>query len=419
MNIKFFSILLILFLGSSCASNSKEVKPVVESKVLETYDQVIDLMNKHYFDANYGGLNWPEETQKTRELLLSANDDSERYGHIKSLFSNLKHSHLVFQPATSKEEKKSIPYGSPKNIDFDAEIVENAWVITKVKSGSAAAKAGLKMGMNLVKLNDWPVDEYFSSSDLMDYYMLRNTLHYYPKNKMTLTVLDQNSEEKVISFDLKKYSGSYQKMGLIRDPSEFEQKILPGNIGYVRFSIFLVDPVREAIEAIKELRDKKVRGMIVDLRNNPGGVGVLSSAIAKEFCSENYNLGTQTGRDMTLKFPVFAQSKPYKGKVVFLLNKNSASTSEVLAAGMQANKGIKVVGEVSAGMALPSVMISLKDGSVFQYPIADFKTVDNKTVEGVGVLPDVKISHTVKSLNNNKDNYIEAAIKIINKEDSK
>ena len=215
------------------------------------------------------------------------------------------------------------------------------------------------------------------------------------------------------------FSGSYQKMGLIRDPSEFEQKILPGNIGYVRFSIFLVKPVQQAIAAIKKMRDQNLKGIIVDVRNNPGGVAMLSTAIAKEFCSENYNLGIQTGRDMTLKFPVFAQPQPFKGKVVFLQNKNSASTSEVLAAGMQANQSIKVVGETSAGMALPSVMVSLKDGSVFQYPVADFKTVDDKTIESVGVLPDVKVSHTLKSLTASKDNYIEAALEIINKEDSK
>lgn len=419
MGVKFFSILLMLVLGSSCASDSKVRKQsdISESKVLEAYDQAIGLMNKHYFDSSYSGLNWSEETQKTRELILTAKDDGEKYKYIQKLFSNLKHSHLVFQPATSREEKKSIPYGSPKNIDFNVEIVENSWVVTSVKKGSSAAKAGLKMGMQLIKLNDWSINEYFSTSDPMDYYMFRNALHFYPKNKMSLTVINAQSKEKVVSFKLDKYSGKYQKMGLIRDPSEFESKILPGNIGYVRFSIFLVDPVRKAIEAIKKMRNKDVKGMIVDLRNNPGGVAMLSTAIAKEFCSENYNLGTQTGRDMTLKFPVFAQPKPFKGKVVFLLNNNSASTSEVLAAGMQANKSIKVVGEVSAGMALPSVMLSLKDGSVFQYPIADFKTVNNKTVEGVGVLPDLKVSHTLKSLRNQKDNYIEAALKIINKKD--
>ena len=388
-----------------------------ESTVLNAYDEALNLMSKHYFDPSFSGLNWQDETEKTREKIINATEDEEKYKYILELFANLKHSHLVFEPASLNDEKKTIPTGPPKNIDFNVEAIGNSWLVTSVKNNSAAQQAGLKMGMQIIKLNDWSLSEYFDTESAMDYYMLRNALHFYPEDEMSITVLDKEQETKSITIKLKKFSGKYQKMGLIRDPSEFEEKILPGNIGYVRFSIFLVKRVQQAIAAIKKMRDLQVNGIIVDVRNNPGGVAMLSTAVAKEFCSKNYNLGIQTGRDMTLKFPVFAQPKPFKGKVIFLQNKNSASTSEVLAAGMQANKSITVVGDTSAGMALPSVMVSLKDGSVFQYPIADFKTVNDKTIEGVGVIPDINVSHTLESLSQKKDIYIETAIKIINQED--
>ena len=74
-----------------------------------------------------------------------------------------------------------------------------------------------------------------------------------------------------------------------------------------------------------------------------------------------------------------------------------------------------IIGETTAGMALPSVIMKLKDGSIFQYPVADFKTVDGKAVEGIGAIPDIKVSHTVESLKQNRDVFIEAALKELKK----
>lgn len=240
---------------------------------------------------------------------------------------------------------------------------------------------------------------------------MRQMLLTFPKRKITLKV---KGRKEAVSWELSFYKGDFEELGFISDASEVEKKILPGNIGYIRFSIFLVNPAKQTIRAIKEFRDKGCPGIIIDVRNNPGGVAMMAPAIAKEFCLENYNMGTQTGRDMTLKFPVFAQPKPYKGKVVILTNKTSASTSEIFAAGAQAKKFAYVIGETTAGMALPSVMVTLKDGSIFQYPVADFKTIDGKNIEGIGAIPDLKVSHSHEKLSEGKDVFIEESIKYIN-----
>jgi C-terminal peptidase prc len=400
-------ILLHLFFLTTVSTKAANIE-------LEAYEQIVELMDKHYFDASYSGLNWAQLTTQIREEISAEKSSPKKYKLIQKLFANLKHSHLVFNPPTLQKKKKiNIPTGRPRNLDFEVEWLEGYWTIIKVKKSSPAWESGLRPAMRILKFNQWDAQSLYRDEGTMAYYYMRNMLHTYPSSKIVLTVLDANEETIKISFKLNPFTGKYQKMGLIRDAAEFEQRLLPGNIGYVRFSIFLVKPVQQAIAAIKKFRDQKVKGMIIDLRNNPGGIAMLATAIAKEFCTKNYNLGIQTGRAMTLKFPVFAQAKPYTGKVVLLLNKNSASTSEVLAAGMQTHKTVQIVGENSAGMALPSVMVSLKDGSVFQYPIADFKTVDGKTIEGIGVKPEKIISHSQASLKLAKDAFIEAAIQLI------
>lgn len=398
-----FIVLLISFLPAGLKAEPLE---------LNTLNEITAIMGKHYYDTSYHGLEWDKMVEETKGKIISASTSRERYEHISALLKSLQHSHLEFvPPGLSRDDGPKIPAGSPKQINFEIENIEGKWTVTRLVPESDAAKAGLKLGSVITKLNKWETSELFKKDKVMAFYRMRQMLFNFPKKKISISV---EGKEEVVSWELEPYSGKFENLGLIRDAAQFEAKMLPGDVAYIRFSIFLVNPAKQTIQAIKEFRDKGCKGIIIDIRNNPGGVAMMAPAIAKEFCQQNYNLGTQKGRDMTLKFPVFKQPKPYTGKVVILVNRTSASTSEILAAGTQAAKSAYIIGETTAGMALPSVMVTLKDGSVFQYPVADFKTVDGKNIEGVGAVPDLKVSHTVKSLSEGKDLFIDEALKFIN-----
>ncbi len=380
-----------------------------QNQALKTLDEIISLMDKHYYDATYNGLDWKTQTALTRKKIANLKKPNERYQEIKKLLSKLGHSHLDFHPPGRNETKDpEIPTGSAREINFNVEPVDNKWVVTSVIPESDAWRSGLRPGFKISKLGKWETKNLFSDKKAMKYYYMKMALQNYPEDTISLV-----GDEKSISWKLSPYKGKVEKLGNISDRSVVTTKILPGNIGYVSFNIFLIGPTKETIKAIKTFRDKKCPGIIIDLRNNPGGIATMSTAVAKEFCKKNYNLGTQKGRSMTLKFPVFAQKKPYKGKVVILINRFSASTSEVLAAGVQSADKAVIIGETSAGMALPSVIVNLKDGSVFQYPIADFKTDDGKVLEAIGVKPDIEASHSIESLLEGKDAFIDAALKVL------
>ena len=114
-------------------------------------------------------------------------------------------------------------------------------------------------------------------------------------------------------------------------------------------------------------------------------------------------------------FAVFPQPGAYTGPVAILIDGSSASTSEVFAGGMQDIGRAVVIGERSAGAALPSIFEKLPTGALFQYAIADFKTPKGVLVEGRGVVPDREVKLTRRALLEGRDTQLEAAIEQVTK----
>jgi carboxyl-terminal processing protease len=113
--------------------------------------------------------------------------------------------------------------------------------------------------------------------------------------------------------------------------------------------------------------------VILDLRGNPGGIGIMAMGIAGFFVADSgRQLGEMKMRGTTLKFAVFPRAVIYPGRVAILLDDGSASTTEMLAQGLQDLKRARVFGTRSAGAALPSDIIRLPNGDGFQYPTAGY-----------------------------------------------
>jgi carboxyl-terminal processing protease len=195
--------------------------------------------------------------------------------------------------------------------------------------------------------------------------------------------------------------------------TEFEARRLDNGIGYIRFNIFVAMMTPKIVEALRSMHDAP--GIIFDLRGNPGGLGVMSYGIAGRLETRQISLGTMTMRSGYNNFVVYPQPNPFTGKVVVLIDGGSASTSEIFAAGLQEINRAVIVGERSAGAALPSVIEKLASGALFQYAIADFKTPKGNLVEGRGVIPDVEVKLSRTELLRGRDSQLEAAIGQINK----
>jgi carboxyl-terminal processing protease len=119
------------------------------------------------------------------------------------------------------------------------------------------------------------------------------------------------------------------------------------------------------------------------------------------------------------KFVVFPNPNAYQGTVVILTDEGSASTSEVMAGGLQELKRAIIVGETSTGAVLPSYVEKLPNGAMLQFAIADFKTPKGVLLEGVGVHPDYEVPLTRSSLLAGHDAALEKAISIIEERKTK
>src|SRR5690606_39194454 len=128
-----------------------------------------------------------------------------------------------------------------------------------------------------------------------------------------------------------------------------------------------------------------VRGLVLDLRGNPGGLGGMAMGMSGWLVREVAALGTMKSRESDLRFVVNPQVSSYGGPVAILVDELSASTSEILAAGLQDLGRARVFGRRTPGAALPSQFERLPNGDAFQYAVATYVSSGGRTLEGNGV----------------------------------
>jgi carboxyl-terminal processing protease len=146
----------------------------------------------------------------------------------------------------------------------------------------------------------------------------------------------------------------------------------------------------------------------------------MAMGLAGWFVSKSgERLGTLYLRDSTLKFVIYPRAETFNGPLAILVDGSSASTSEILAGGMQDLGRARIFGSRTAGAALPSVIEMLPNGDGFQYPVANYISEGGKVLEGRGVTPDTLAAPTREALLRHQDTALDAAIEWIDRQGRK
>lgn len=193
-----------------------------------------------------------------------------------------------------------------------------------------------------------------------------------------------------------------------------DARTLAGGVGYFGLSVFLDPPkVMPAFgQFIKDHLDAP--GIVIDLRGNPGGLGAMATGLAGFLVDRpGLKLGTMTTRDGALDFLVNPRTPRYAGKVAVLVDGFSLSTSEILARGLQDLGRARVFGQPTPGAALPSTVMRLPNGDLFQFAVADYVSAKGDRLEGAGVTPDEVVPLTRADLLAGRDAPLIAAQKWI------
>jgi carboxyl-terminal processing protease len=384
-----------------------------------TFEIVWRTVKEKHFDPTLGGLDWDKVREQYAPRVAAARSDQELYRALQEMLGLLRQSHFnIIPPEAVIPEDQREP--SAGGIGVDLRLIGGAAVITRVEAESSAAKSGLRPGFVIKQVDGRTVEQMIESlarsaerQALKNVRGARRVLAATsgdPGTTVKIVYLDGRDRSNVAAVTREKLKGEMAPGFGAFPPqyTEFEARRAPGDIGYIRFNIF-VAPVMEKVKAaIRQFSDASA--LIFDLRGNPGGVGAMASGIAGLLTTQASTLGAMKTRTNELKFAVFPQANPFTGPVAILIDGSSGSTSEIFSAGMQELGRAVVVGETSAGACLPSFFQKLPTGAIFQFAIADFKTPKGALIEGRGVTPDVEVKWSRASLLAGRDAQLEAAI---------
>jgi len=389
-----------------------------QSSIVNSFEMVWGTLRDHYWDPTMAGLNWQKLHDQYLTKVKAAANVEEARKPIGEMIHKLPSSHLALIPAeaygpmdSSEPSPKELhkPFAGPGSTGItitpiDRKIVvefsENSdvhpgWIIESIDGDNVQRL--IKLAGEATALIPEIVAAWLSGP-------IGSSAHIvFIKGDGTKTALDiprRAPPGKIVSFS-----------NLPPERVIAEHRQLPGGVGYIRLNIFL-DPVSvmpEMEQAITDLRSTP--GIVLDLRGNPGGMGVMAMGIAGWFVSdEGQILGTMLGRRSKEQFEINPRVEPYTGKLAILVDGGSASTSEILAQGLKDLGRARVFGSRSAGEALVSELIELPDGDRFQYPEANYTSFKGRILEGNGVEPDVVAPPTIAALLAGHDRALESAI---------
>ncbi|MDC3157297.1 S41 family peptidase [Candidatus Pelagibacter bacterium] len=190
------------------------------------------------------------------------------------------------------------------------------------------------------------------------------------------------------------------------------------NIGYIRLKSFNENSDNQFLKSVKKFeKNSKIKGYVIDLRNNPGGLLTQAINITDFFLDDGEIVSTK-GRKISETRKFFARKgDETKGKpIVVLINNGSASASEIFAGALKDHKRAIILGENSYGKGSVQSIIPLRNGGGMRLTISKYYLPSGKSISEVGVTPDILVEEVGNDfkINSEKDNQLNYAIKLFN-----
>ncbi|PKM51322.1 MAG: hypothetical protein CVV02_06880 [Firmicutes bacterium HGW-Firmicutes-7] len=240
-------------------------------------------------------------------------------------------------------------------------------------AGSPGEKAGVRQGDRILKVDGLDI----SGMTLEEAVKLIKG----PKGSSVVLSVYRKKDDKILD------------VSIVRDVINMETvtyEMLEGNIGYLNISGFQEVTYDQFMEALKSLEKQGQEGMIIDLRNNPGGLVYIVAQIADELLKEGLIVYTEDKDGK--REEIFSDEKHQFNKpLVVLVNEYSASASEILAGAIKDHEVGTIVGEKTFGKGLVQGSYQLEDGSAIKVTIAKYFTPSGNYIHKIGIVPDVEV----------------------------
>jgi len=349
-------------------------------KKIDLFGEVLEKINKEYVDE----VDPAKSMDSAINGLLQSLDPYSAYMSPES-FKNM------------QTDTKGEFGGLGIEVGMEAGVVK---IISPIDN-TPASKAGLKAGDYIVKINNIQVQGK-SLTEAVD--LMRG-----PVGSSIEITVRRRGIKKALIFNITRKIIEVQSVKL---------KLIDNNTAYIRLTSFNDNSSEQIEKKIKGLnKNKNIKGFILDLRNNPGGL--LSQAIKiSDFFLENGEIVSTKSRKISENRKWFAKKGDLiQGKtLIVLINYGSASASEIVAGALKDHKRAIIIGENSYGKGSVQSIIPLKNNGAIRLTIAKYYLPSGKSISEVGVTPDIEVIEESEKfkINSDTDNQLNFALKLLN-----
>ena len=384
---------MILFLSNSFLTIT-DVQALSDSKQI-----VLDawvLVNEGYYNPDrFNEIQWKKIRQKTLQKQIDTSEQA--FSAIEEMLKPLEDPYTRVLRPKDYSLLKSSNLGSEINgvgLQLGKDEITGKIIVISTLAGSPAEDAGIVSGSFLESVNGE------SSSNLG----LANTaskLRGEKGSKVLVKISTNEGELKEIDLERRSVDLRPVRTKRLRDESH--------TIGYLRITQFSESVPRKIEEALQELSEKEVEGIILDLRNNSGGLVSSGIAVADSFL--NKKLVVETKNRDGIKDSIISQEETsFNGPMVTLVNNGTASASEILAGALQDNERSALIGKQTYGKGLIQSLKSLTDESGIAITVASYLTPKGNNIQGRGIIPDKILDLTeAKDFGSTEDKWVKNA----------
>jgi carboxyl-terminal processing protease len=320
---------------------------------LKTFSEVLNQVQKHYVDET-----------KPKDLIQGA---------IRGMLSTLDPHSAYMTPEMYKEMQVETK-GEFGGVGIQIGVKDNRLAVIAPIEGTPAYRAGIKAGDFIVKVND----DTTKDLTLMDAVQKMRG----PKGtKVNLTIQRDGTPDPLV-------------FTLVRDTIKIESvksKVID-NLGYVRLTQFQEATGRDLSRAMKQFKEQKVQGAILDLRNNPGGLLTAAVDVSEQFLpSGKLVVYTKSREGKKDEWVSKARDQMEDLPMIVLVNEGSASASEIVAGALQDWGRAVIIGTTSFGKGSVQTILPLGDGSGLRLTTAKYYTPKGRSIQSTGITPDIVV----------------------------
>ncbi len=339
-------------------------------KNIELFTKVLSIVKKDYVD------------DKSYKDLI--------YGAINGMLSSLD-PHSSFMKPESFKEMQVETTGEFGGLGIEITIRDNILTVVAPIEDTPAYKAGVKAGDKILKING----ESTKNLTLME---AVKKLRGKKGTKVTISIFREG---------LKKLKDITITRDIIKIHS-VKSKMYENNIGYIRITQFQQRTAKDVKKALKEFKKnfKNIGGIVLDLRNNPGGLLSQAVAVSDIFLKKGKIVYTK-GKVANSNMEFYAKDDGTEGNypMVVLVNTGSASASEIVSGALQDHKRAVIMGTQTFGKGSVQTIIPLEGGAALRLTTAKYYTPSGRSIQAKGITPDIVVKQQIIKSDNKTDSF--------------